>query len=445
MPRSKRAKPNAPLPESSSTPDMSAQAAAPSDMQTSLTGQQPTTYRNCTATCCQTDSRAAHLRALDRYTNGPCVDGLLDRGGWETLATMVIVQAGTVRKLGLARWEDLTPETREKLSSWSPAARQLWESDFLAHHEAMVRAWIWHYLDDNLFSFAGGAQGQSLVALSSPVWEHFRAFRRDLNVLLHDPKGPDDHLYRIQFYAWSRMTEHLVRKGLGEEDSIKAADLVPHYKKHLRLILQDGDDKIPDDAHDGDLRWRFGDIEDTPGGPPHHQIRQLIEAALIAQYYVHGVYPGSHTLRFSPIGSDSIFGFPVDEEWMKLTYPVEIPYYRPGSEEMPPVQLVSDPMLVVSGVDGLSYDRKFTRHAPMRVVAPWTFGGKEAAPFVYPGFEKGWEQVQARHAERIEAMLKKAGGEGAADLTDNSEASQTTQDHAADEGETEDQADSSKD
>jgi hypothetical protein len=45
----------------------------------------------------------------------------------------------------------------------------------------MVRAWIWHYLDDNLFSFGGGTQGQPLVALSSPVWEHFRALRQEFN------------------------------------------------------------------------------------------------------------------------------------------------------------------------------------------------------------------------------------------------------------------------
>ncbi|SPQ25716.1 1a95b422-4dc1-4a86-9963-5e7186f50c9d [Thermothielavioides terrestris] len=43
-----------------------------------------------------------------------------------------------------------------------------------------IRAWIWHYLDDNLFSFAASAD---LVRFASPVWDHVRALRHHLSVL----------------------------------------------------------------------------------------------------------------------------------------------------------------------------------------------------------------------------------------------------------------------
>jgi hypothetical protein len=59
--------------------------------------------------------------------------------------------------LGLAPWGELAPATRERLMTWSPVAKQLWESEFEGHREALVRAWIWHYLDDNFFSFSEGA------------------------------------------------------------------------------------------------------------------------------------------------------------------------------------------------------------------------------------------------------------------------------------------------
>ncbi|KAH6856104.1 hypothetical protein B0I37DRAFT_301827 [Chaetomium sp. MPI-CAGE-AT-0009] len=370
-------------------------------------------------------------------------------GCWEPLTGLVKLQARDLRRLGLARWEDLATETRERLSSWSPAARKLWESDFLCHNEAMVRAWIWHYLDDNLFSFAGGTQEQSPIPLSSPVWENFRALRREFNALRHDPRGYDCTLYRIQFHTWNRIAEHFLRRGLGQKDSVNAADLVAHYKRHLRLIVEDGENKIPDHAHDGDFEY-YGDLNDPPRGVPNYQIRDLLSHARKLQYYLHGLDPGSYTIRFTPIDSDKMYGFPFDKDWMELNSPVEIPCSPPNSEELSPVQLVSDPMLVISGLDGLGYERDFTHHTSMQVVVPWTFGGEEAAPFLYPGYEKGWEQTRAKwitdtNAKRLKAMLKGAAAEGAAGPMDDSGASQTTQDHATDEGKAGDQTDQSED
>jgi hypothetical protein len=289
--------------------------------------------------------------------------------------------------------------------------------------------------------------------------------------LRHSPLGYDCTLYRIQFHTWNRIAEHLLRRGLGQEDSVNAADLVPHYKKYLRLIVQDGEKKIPDDIHDDDFKYD-DDLLDPPGGAPNYPIRELLKTALQVQYHLHGLDPGSYTIRFTPIDSDKMSGFPFDKDWMKHNNPVEIPSHPPGGEEPQLVALVSDPMLVISGVNGLGYERDFTHHTSMQVVVPWTFGGEEAAPFVYAGCEKGWEdalakRVAERNAKRAKAILKEAVAEAegaaagpahpadpvdSADPEDNSGTSQTTRANATDEeqlenqvGQSEDQAGQSED
>ncbi|EAQ87612.1 predicted protein [Chaetomium globosum CBS 148.51] len=224
--------------------------------------------------------------------------------------------------------------------------------------------------------------------------------------LRHDPQDYDRTLYRIQFHTWNRIFEHLLRRGLKQEDSVNAADLVAHYKEYLRLIVQDGEKKIPDDAHDGNFKYN-GDIGDLPGGAPNYSIRNLLKTARDLEYYLHGLDPGSYTIRFTPTDSDKMFDFPFDKNWMELNDPVEIPSYPPGSKELPLVGLVSDPMLVISGLDGLGYERNFTHHTSMRVVAPWTFGGEEAAPCVDAGYEKGGLQTRAK-TRRAKARLKEA-------------------------------------
>ena len=280
--------------------------------------------------------------------------------------------------------------------------------------------------------------------------------------LRHHPKGYDCTLYRIQFHTWSRIAEHLLRRGLSQEDSVNAADLVPHYKKHLRLIVQDGEKKIPDDIHDGDFGYD-GDFLDPPGGAPNRLIRELLKTAWNLQYYLHGLDPGSYTIRFTPIDSDKISGFPFDKDWMERNNPVEIPSHPPGSEKPQLVALVSDPMLVISGLNGLGYEREFTHHTSMKVVVPWTFGGEEAAPFVYPEYGEGWEdtwakRVAERKAKRAKAMEVAAEAEGAAagsadtadpvdsaDAEDSNGTSQTTRADYTDEKQSEHQAVQSED
>jgi hypothetical protein len=100
--------------------------------------------------------------------------------------------------LGLAPWGELAPATRERLMMWSPVAKQLWESEFEGHREALVRAWIWHYLDDNFFSFSGGgAPDGALIEFESPVWEHVRALRRDLDGTKAPPEFPTPSPSRV--------------------------------------------------------------------------------------------------------------------------------------------------------------------------------------------------------------------------------------------------------
>jgi hypothetical protein len=111
----------------------------------------------------------------------------------------------------------------------------------------------------------------------------------------------------------------------------------------------------------------------------------------------------SYTIRFTPLRNNDLWGFPLDTEWMRLENPIEIPEKRPG-EELPAVQLVSDPMLVVSGLDGISHDKEFTLWSPMVIVTPWTFGGDEGNKHTFPGFEKGYqERARKEMRKKIDA------------------------------------------
>ena len=82
-------------------------------METSRPVQQPASRKDCTKLCCRKgDSWSTHYQALDDYINGPTSDGLMDRGGWESLATSVRLQASGLRHLGLAHGMSLPPRRR---------------------------------------------------------------------------------------------------------------------------------------------------------------------------------------------------------------------------------------------------------------------------------------------------------------------------------------------
>jgi hypothetical protein len=119
-----------------------------------------------------------------------------------------------------------------------------------------------------------------------------------------------DRTYRIQIQAWIKMTEHLVRDGLGLKHYTTAAELIPHYKASIRLLLADGaKSKIPDRAHD-----TFDCNDGIDIG-----IKQLLESALHLQDFLHGMRGlGTYTLRFTPVGSTKRWGFAFDRAWMEL-------------------------------------------------------------------------------------------------------------------------------
>jgi hypothetical protein len=187
-----------------------------------------------------------------------------------------------------------------------------------------------------------------------------------------------DYMYRIQAHFWNRMTEHLLRCGLKLPDFTTGAELLPHYKKSLRLLVAGGNDKIPDSQGKLDLDWAntHDDFE--------RDIKYLLTMALNLQRYVHGMHGlGSWSVRFTPIGSDKLWGFPFELSSMRREdYP-----HIPGvpAANMPPdggqpgdVQLVCEPMLVISGEDGCSYHKVSTVWTRMSVIDGFTFGGDEA-------------------------------------------------------------------
>jgi hypothetical protein len=134
---------------------------------------------SCQAVCCQRGAEwACYHYTLDLYQNGPSE---LDLSCWKELTRHVRIWSETLQLMGLVEWQAMSPETRGMLESWSPVAQQLWESDFVAHREGIIQAFIWHYLDDNLFSFAPNLEEKALVEPSCSAWEHVRGLRRQLN------------------------------------------------------------------------------------------------------------------------------------------------------------------------------------------------------------------------------------------------------------------------
>jgi hypothetical protein len=130
---------------------------------------------------------------MEEYIEGPQPEALDDvlGGGWGPLRERLQRLANDMPSLGLAPWDRLSPQVRERLEQWTPDARALWESDFRCHQVAMVRAWIWHYLDDNLFAFSPSAGAGELVKCSAPVWEHVRLLWQDLDDKCVPARAPD--------------------------------------------------------------------------------------------------------------------------------------------------------------------------------------------------------------------------------------------------------------
>ena len=216
----------------------------------------------------------------------------------------------------------------------------------------------------------------------------------------------DQERHRVQYHFWRRLTDSLVREGLGLELFVEPADLVSHFKASLRLLLVEGQAQIPDYPFDGDWdhrhKWnnRLGTISDS--------IKSILRGALTLQESQKSMILDCR-VRFTPIGSDKHWGFPLDDEWMRGFSPFQIPETRP-EEPMPLVQLVSAPMLVLSGKGGWNYEKNFELwpRAHMEVVAPWTFGGEEAKKHFVEGYDKD-ECKPQKAANRADYTVKSTG------------------------------------
>ncbi len=70
-------------------------------------------------------------------------------------------------------WENLRPQHQEKLKHWTPKARQF----MMTHPTVMFRAWIWHLLDDFVFSADPSVKWQGD---ESGPWKAFGQFMSTL-------------------------------------------------------------------------------------------------------------------------------------------------------------------------------------------------------------------------------------------------------------------------
>jgi hypothetical protein len=185
------------------------------------------------------------------------------------------------------------------------------------------------------------------------------------------------------------MTENMVRHGLGLDELAPAEYLVAHFRESLRRLLSDGQTKLEHLDTDSDLN--------DPGyqGAMINRIQYVLKCvvrdALSLQRALRGLEFGSYNVRFTPIDIDNLWGFDLDEESMQLENASEVPDAATDGESPTLVSIVTDPMLVVSGLDGLSYEKKFTVLVSMVVVTPWTFGGDKAEEDVIPRPDLGLE------------------------------------------------------
>ena len=136
---------------------------------------------SCPGVCCHkgNDWVRRHYD-VERFPKDMGVEGL-DTYAWKPLSGGIPNLARFLREYGLAPWKELPPVVRERMSLWSPVAQHLWESEFEEHQEALVRAWIWHYIDDNLLSFLEDDSSGEPLHCAAPVWSHVRALYRELD------------------------------------------------------------------------------------------------------------------------------------------------------------------------------------------------------------------------------------------------------------------------
>lgn len=211
------------------------------------------------------------------------------------------------------------------------------------------------------------------------------------------------HVCRVQFNEWRRITDHLVRMGLGQKEFATAAVLMAHCKTSIRQLLVDGETRLPNLVHDADWKAK-GDEHDEADVISHH-LKMVLHYALRVQHCFHSLEM-TCSLRLTPIDSDKLWGFPFDEGQMKLFNPPELRRPR-DDKELPSVQLVCDPMLVDNGLHDKGNGKVLTQHAPMSVVTPWVYAGNEAEKYTRDHFK---EDVERRRAKRYQREVRREAG-----------------------------------
>ena len=230
---------------------------------------------------------------------------------WAPLVRDVAIRAREIRGLGLRPWDDLSLCSREILKQWSPVGRRLWQSGLPEHRDALVRAWIWHYLDSHILSSSS-------------------SFGTTVSIL-------------------TKTCSSVRRRGQVVPNSMDTTQEVAAFAAALRQLLQN--------TSPGPC------VSRTPArnGPksPNHQadvlsriVNQLTQSALSAQACIQRMYPKAG-VRIHPstqLHDNKTPVFPLHQMPMILQYPRDIP--PPGGPQQLIRRLVCSPMLVLSGIDG---------------------------------------------------------------------------------------------
>lgn len=82
-------------------------------------------------------------------------------------------------------WEQLTPEEQKKLKSWAPNAEHLIKSD--RGRGALFQAWLWHILDDNIFSAEPSEKWQGMGDKMA-IWN---LLGQSMSILQGESQHPD--------------------------------------------------------------------------------------------------------------------------------------------------------------------------------------------------------------------------------------------------------------
>lgn len=124
------------------------------------------------------------LLAWEHLTN-VCYQPVRLEVHWWLKMLATYIQRSAMHSFKFASWEALGTDTQEKLSSWSVNAKGMLES--VLHQRYLYEAWIWHILDDNLFS----CKGTQKIS-KNELWESYHRLQEALSVPAQSKYGVCD-------------------------------------------------------------------------------------------------------------------------------------------------------------------------------------------------------------------------------------------------------------